>query len=32
MKYFPIKCIKKPTSYLSGAGVFGANRDNGNLK
>ena len=30
MKYFPVKCETKPTSYLSGAGAFGANRDNGN--
>ena len=29
MKFFPIKCSKKPTSYKSGAGRFGANRDNG---
>jgi murein DD-endopeptidase MepM/ murein hydrolase activator NlpD len=29
MKYFPIKCDKKPESYHSGAGKFGANRDNG---
>ena len=29
MKYFPIKCDKKPDSYHSGAGKFGANRDNG---
>lgn len=29
MKYFPIKCKNKPTSYLSGAGAFGSNRENG---
>ena len=29
MKFFPIKCSTKPTSYKNGAGKFCANRDNG---
>lgn len=29
MKFFPIKCTKKPASYKSGAGKFCSNRDNG---